>query len=150
MMMEPQVEFEGIHIIWTMAFLLDLFNGTLILYASMSGCQRPGFAKPLWWVGWWFFVDAVTLVINQVLGPMNPFSYHQIGIITGIAIFTGFAAFVLRLIITNKNMRPEDWVEVEKIAEKANLREGLKRSGITISPDEFQAVINDKLKGDNK
>mgnify|MGYP006266073631 CR=1 FL=1 len=120
--MEPQINFEGIHIVWSIAFLIDVANGFLFMYAVLKGLHRRGLEPFMWWVGWWYFFDAITLIINEVLGPLNPFSYHQFGIVTGIAIYGGITAYMVRTVYINWYMTPTDWDQIEKIAKNAALR----------------------------
>lgn len=121
-MIEPQLGFESISFFWAIAFLIDVLNGMMFFLIAVKGLHRKGYDKMLWWLGWWSCVEACTLLINIIIGPYAPFSYHQFGIVTGMAIYIGMFTFSARIIIENYCMKDEDWNDFYKIIRRAQMR----------------------------
>lgn len=131
--MEPQIDFEGIRMVWAVAFLLDIINAGLLFVSLFKGINRQGIDGIIAWLAWWFCVDAITLIINEVLGPMNPFSYHQIGIVTGIALFSGFSVYMGVLFQKNWWMTRDDWAYIEEVIKYTQIKKRMEDLGADTS-----------------
>lgn len=109
---------ENVPFTWGAAFVLDIAMGA-VLFAIILRQNLPPWARAACcWIGWWAWASAFTLIINLVLGTQNPFSYHQIGIITESMVNLGFMWWLLMLTAKNWYVTGKDFLTIERMRAK--------------------------------
>lgn len=109
---------ENVPFTWGAAFVLDIAMGA-VLFAIILRQNLPPWARAACcWIGWWSWASAFTLIINLVLGTQNPFSYHQIGIITESMVNLGFMWWLLMLTAKNWYVTGKDFLTIERMRAK--------------------------------
>lgn len=130
-MSDIPLTFENIPFTWGIAFALDIAMGAT-LFAIIFRQNTPPWARAACcWIGWWAWASAFALVINVVLGTPNPFSYHQIGIVTESMVNLGFMWWLLMLTAKNWYLRGRDFQKIEELRAKIymeNMKAELRKS----------------------
>lgn len=66
--------------------------------------------------------NALSLVINDVLGPSNVFSYHQMGILTESMVNLGVCVWSVSYLVNNWNVSGEKkWQQMEELRKKLSM-----------------------------
>lgn len=120
--MDAPISIENIPFGWGIAFSINVLMA-LSLFAMIIRRACPGWsAAPLMWIAWWTMANALSLVINDVLGPMNTFSYHQMGILTESMVNMGVCVWSVSYLIRNWNMSGEKkWAQMEDLRRKLSM-----------------------------
>ena len=113
---------ESFQPLWYLAFFVDVILGCMAFYLVQSGMSTERYLGVGWWVGWWSFADAISLILNGYMGTDYFFSYHQMGIVTDTAINCSLIYFLARYMLDNWGLTAEDWVQIRKIREDAKIR----------------------------
>lgn len=117
-MTDIPLSIENVPFTWGAAFVLDIAMGA-VLFAIILRQNLPPWARAACcWIGWWAWASAFTLIINLVLGTQNPFSYHQIGIITESMVNLGFMWWLLMLTAKNWYVTGKDFLTIERMRAK--------------------------------
>lgn len=85
---------DEIGLLWWLAFGINMMIGFIIMCGTIHQSFPKEYLRALWWTAWWSFASAFTLLLSIADGPNNPFSYHQIGILTETMENFGMFAFV--------------------------------------------------------
>lgn len=116
--MDIPVTVENVPFAWGAAFAIDIIIG-LAMFATILRQNAPGWARgACCWIGWWTWASAFTLLINMVVGPTNPFSYHQIGVFTETMTNLGVLWWMTALTIKNWYVRGKDFEQIELLRAK--------------------------------
>jgi hypothetical protein len=95
---------ESIPFIWGIAFSVNILM-SVCLFTMIIRRAMPGWsAGPLMWIAWWTMANALSLVINDVLGTNSPFSYHQMGILTESMVNLGVCVWSVNYLMMNWNL----------------------------------------------
>lgn len=106
---------ENTPFVWGAAFLLDVITG-FMMFSVMVRKNAPAYTLgAAWWIGWWSWASAFTLIINMVVGTDNPFSYHQIGVFTESMTNIGVLWWIVVLQSKNWYVYPKDWLKIEML-----------------------------------
>lgn len=89
-MIDNPVSVENTPFFWGIAFTINLILGLLSFFLIIRKPLGAEWRTVLGWIGWWSFASALSLVVNIVAGPSDPFSYHQIGIFTESMVNIGY------------------------------------------------------------
>lgn len=115
MKMDVPVTLENIPFMWGIAFLLDVIVG-FCMFAIILRKSSPSWSMgAACWIGWWSWASAFTLIINMVVGTTNPFSYHQIGVLTESMTNIGMLWWIIGLMMKNWYVRAADWELIERL-----------------------------------
>lgn len=106
---------ENVPFTWGAAFVLDIAMGGTLFAIILRQNMPPWARAACCWIGWWSWASAFTLIINLVLGTGNPFSYHQIGIITESMVNLGFMWWLLMLTAKNWYIHGRDFQDIEEL-----------------------------------
>ena len=109
--------------LWFVAFLIDVILGIIAFYFVISKVITDRYTGVGWWMGWWAFADAISLVINATMGTDYFWSYHQMGIVGDTAINAGLIFFLVIWYKNNWALNEEDWEKIYKIRKDAIIRE---------------------------
>lgn len=112
--MEFQTNIEQISFLWSIAFMVDVLVGSLCLVMVLRRNTAQRYRGSLWWMGWWSYASAFTLLINIFVSPDNPFSYHQVGILVETMFNVGAAVFMLIFLLHNHRLVHTAWDEVDQ------------------------------------
>lgn len=113
---------ESFQPLWFLAFFIDVILGCMAFYLVQSKMITERYKGISWWMGWWSFADAISLVLNAYMGTDYFFSYHQTGIISDTAINIALIVFLYRYMADNWGLTDDDWDEIRKIRTQAKIR----------------------------
>lgn len=118
--MDVPVTVENIPFAWGAAFLLDITIG-IAMFCMVIRKNSPHWAlAPAWWIGWWSWASAFTLIINVTVGTSNPFAYHQIGVLTESMTNIGMMWWVTSMCVKNWFVTSRDWEKIELLRSELN------------------------------
>lgn len=117
-MTDIPLSIENVPFTWGAAFVLDIAMGAVLFVIILRQNLPPWARAACCWIGWWAWASAFTLIINLVLGTQNPFSYHQIGIITESMVNLGFMWWLLMLTAKNWYVTGKDFLTIERMRAK--------------------------------
>ena len=125
--MNSAISIENIPFLWGIAFFINVTIGVLS-FISIVRKIFPGWAQGCCcWIGWWSFANALAFLVNVIIGPHNPFSYHQLGILTETMMNVGYLAWFGVYMFQNWNVTEDHWKHIElmrsQIAEENIKRE---------------------------
>lgn len=109
--------------LWFVAFMVNVTLGCICFYYITKKYITEQYQGLGWWMGWWAFVDAISLVLNATMGVNYFWSYHQTGIISDTAINIGLVWFLVKWLLDNWPLNDEDWQKIYKIRKEAKIRE---------------------------
>lgn len=113
--MDAPVSLENIPFMWGIAFVLDIVIGIFMFGLILRKASPPWARGAACWIGWWSWASAFTLIINMVVGTSNPFSYHQIGVLTESMTNLGMLWWITVLVIKNWYVQAKDWAAIEEL-----------------------------------
>lgn len=129
--MDAPLSLENIPFMWGIAFMLDIVTG-LVMFGLILRKASPAWALgSACWIGWWSWASAFTLIINMVVGTSNPFSYHQIGVLTESMTNLGVLWWICAMASKNWYIQPKDWALIEELRTDlycTNLKKAVKKS----------------------
>jgi len=94
-MIDNPVSAENTSFFWGIAFAINVTLGAVSFFWVIKKKLTIEQQSILGWIGWWSFANALSLVINYVAGPSDPFSYHQIGVLTETMINLGYVSLAI-------------------------------------------------------
>ena len=112
---------ESFSFLWGVAFCIDFFLAILFFTLTVRQCCGINVKGSAWWMGWWVSASCVALMINFFIGPENPFSYHQLGIVTETMFNLGAVYYLIYYLWHNWNLTESDWAQIEKLKRKLSL-----------------------------
>lgn len=111
--MDAPISIENVPFTWGMAFLINVVIGALA-FISIIRKILPGWAQGCCcWIGWWSCANALTFVVNMVVGTDNPFSYHQMGVLTETMMNVGILGWFVVYMFQNWNVSGDHWQRME-------------------------------------
>lgn len=113
---------EAFQPLWFTGFFVDVILGCMAFYLVQADMMPERFKGLGWWMGWWSFVGAISLVLNAYMGTDYFFSYHQIGIISDMAVNAALIAFLFMFMMDNWGMTEDDWQKIHQIKQAAKIR----------------------------
>lgn len=115
---------EGIPFFWGIAFSVNVLMAVALFVMIIRRTIPPWASGPLMWVAWWTMANALSLVINDVLGPDNTFSYHQMGILTESMVNLGVCVWCLSYLIYNWNLSGDKkWKKMDALRKQLSTEE---------------------------
>ena len=122
--MDAPTSIENIPFMWGMSFNINVLMAVCLFIMIVRRTAPPWSAGPLMWIAWWTMANALSLVINDVLGPVNVFSYHQMGILTESMVNLGVCVWAVSYLINNWNLRGEKkWQQMDALRRKLAMEE---------------------------
>lgn len=123
--MDVSTSVEQTQFFWGLAFAINVMMATA-LFIMIVRRNVPAWASgALMWIAWWTMANALSLVINVVLGPDNTFSYHQMGILTESMVNLGVSVWALSYLIYNWNLSGEKkWKQMDELRKKLTIEAG--------------------------
>lgn len=106
---------EAIPFIWGVAFIINVLLGALSFSLIIRRAIPPWSAGVTCWVGWWSWATAMALVVNFTYGPDNPFSYHQLGVLTETMENIGVSVWIIVTSFRNWYVTDADWKKMETL-----------------------------------
>ena len=122
--MDAQTTIESIRFIWGVAFSINVLMA-ICLFVMIIRRSAPNWsAGPLMWIAWWTMANAMSLVINDVLGPENTFSYHQMGILTESMVNLGVCVWAISYLINNWNLNGDKkWKKMDALRRELSMED---------------------------
>lgn len=120
--MDVPTSIEQTPFIWGIAFSVNVLMA-ISLFVMIVRRSTPSWSSgPLMWIAWWTMANALSLVINVVLGPDNTFSYHQMGILTESMVNLGVCVWALSYLIYNWNLSGEKkWKRMDALRHQLSM-----------------------------
>lgn len=122
--MDAPTAVENIPFVWGIAFSINVLMAVCLFTMIVRRTAPPWSAGPIMWIAWWTMANALSLVINDVLGPDNVFSYHQMGIMTETMVNLGVCVWAVSYLINNWNLCGEKkWAKMEALRKTLSLED---------------------------
>lgn len=116
-----QTTLEAIPFLWGVSFAINALMAICLFMMIIRRATPPWLSAPLMWVAWWTMANAMSLIINAVLGPSNTFSYHQMGILTESMVNLGVCVWAVSYLLYNWNMSGEKkWEKMDALRRELN------------------------------
>ena len=120
--MDVPTSIEQTQFFWGMAFVINLMMATALFVMIVRRTVPAWASGALMWIAWWTMANALSLVINVVLGPDNTFSYHQMGILTESMVNLGVSVWALSYLIYNWNLSSEKkWKQMDALRRQLSM-----------------------------
>lgn len=121
--MDVPSSIENIPFVWGIAFTINVLMGASC-FTMIIRREAPQWASGICcWIGWWSCASAFSLVINTAVGIENPFSYHQMGVLTESMTNIGITLWCVIFLLKNWNVHGDkDLAEIEKVRSEVSIR----------------------------
>lgn len=121
--MDIPTSIENIPFVWGIAFCINILMAT-IMFLTIVRREAPAWASGVsCWIGWWSSATAFSLIINTSVGIDNPFSYHQMGVLTETMTNIGITFWAFSFMIKNWNLHGDkDLNEIERTRKEVSIR----------------------------
>lgn len=95
MLTDTPLSVENTPFFWGIAFSINIVLGACSFFLIIRKPLSVEWRTVLGWIGWWSFANALSLIVNIVAGPSDPFSYHQMGVFTESMVNLGYIALAI-------------------------------------------------------